>query len=85
MIWWRRAGRFPQGLNFRADMQIRPYRFHKFNGASGEVHAMTILFQQSHVSSPLRLKDTFLIATLSIFAVTFYMKCGQITIFVKSD
>ena len=24
---WRGAGRFVQGLNFRADMQIRPYGF----------------------------------------------------------
>ena len=27
MIWWRGAGRFVRGLNFRADMRIRPYGF----------------------------------------------------------
>ena len=32
---WRKAGGFVQRLNFRADMQIRPYRFHKLYGASG--------------------------------------------------
>ena len=37
MIWWRRADRLVLGLNFRADMQIRPYHFNKFNGASGYV------------------------------------------------
>ncbi len=44
-----RADRFERGLNFRADMQIRPYRYHKFNGASGYVWTMTILFQQPQI------------------------------------
>ena len=30
-----------RGLNFRADMQIRPYHFHKLNGASGWNFAST--------------------------------------------
>ena len=34
-----------RGLNFRADMQIRPYRLHKFDGASGLVFIMTLKFQ----------------------------------------
>ena len=37
---------FVQRLNFRADMQIRPYRFHKLYGAGGYVCAMAVLFQQ---------------------------------------
>ena len=33
---------------------FRPYRFLKFNGASGWVFTIMVLFQQSHVSPPLR-------------------------------
>ena len=32
----------------RADMLVRPYRLHKFGGASGWVYAIAVLFQQPH-------------------------------------
>ena len=35
---------FVRGFNLRADMQIRPYRFRKFDGASGYAWVMMLLF-----------------------------------------
>ncbi len=42
-----------RGLNFRADMQIRPYRFHKFDGASGSAR-VDQYFREGMVALPYR-------------------------------
>ncbi len=42
---WVRAGRYR-----RADIRVRPYGYHKFNGASGYAHAMSVLFKQPQVA-----------------------------------
>ena len=34
---------------FRADMLARPYRFLKFNGTSGWIHTMTVIFSFSYI------------------------------------